>query len=258
MHPKTLKHNPVSPEIEELARKYDHDPKSLLEILQEIQRSQGYLSSERIAEISRSLRVPQHKVQGIATFYTMLNTAPHADNTLRICDGPACWLRGATQLREYAQNNLGSNWAVSRNSCLGLCDRAPAALLNQKQWGPVSRLELESLLVKEGHSPNPDYTHPHPKEVRVMLANAGKIDPTSIESAITYGAYSALAAAVSKDRVSPKTIIETVEKAGIRGRVALASLSGVSGHMLLPKLAHQNTLSVMQMSQNRSYSKIEY
>ena len=33
MHPKTLKHNPVSPEIEELAGKYDHDPKSLLEIL---------------------------------------------------------------------------------------------------------------------------------------------------------------------------------------------------------------------------------
>ena len=72
-------------------------------------------------------------------------------------------------------------------------------------------------MVTEGHSPNPDYAHPHPKEVRVMLANAGKIDPTSVESAIAYGAYSALAAVVNKDPVAPKTIIETVEKAGIRG-----------------------------------------
>lgn len=224
MHPKTLKHNPVSPEIETLSEKYDHDPKALLEILQEIQRADGYLTSERITEISRSLRVPQHKVQGIATFYTMLNTTPHADNTLRICDGPACWLQGAAELREYADHTLGDNWTVVRNSCLGLCDRAPAGLVNGTQWGPAIRQGLDSLLAGTlVHSPNPDYTDPRQGEVRVMLANAGQIDPTSLESASTYGAYRALAMALGKQEstalpVPPKTIIETVETAGVRGR----------------------------------------
>ena len=224
MHPRTLKHNPVSQEVETLAGKYDHDPKALLEILQEIQHSEGYLTPERIAEVGRSLRIPQHQVQGIATFYTMLNTAPQAGNTLRICDSPACWLRAAAELREYAENTLGSNWTVTRNSCLGLCDRAPAALVNNEQWGPLNRLGLDSLLATAGtHSPNPDYTDPRPGEARVMLANAGKIDPTSLESALTFGAYRALAMALGKGEstalpVSPKTIIKTVETAGIRGR----------------------------------------
>lgn len=224
MHPKTLKHNPVSPEIEVLSQKHDHDPKALLEILQELQASEGYLSPEHIAEISRSLRVPGHKVQGIATFYTMLNTAPHPGKTLHICDGPACWFRGAKALHEYAERKLGGDWRIVRNSCLGLCDRAPAALAGKEQWGPLNRLRLESLpATTPGHSPNPNYADPRPSELRVMLANIGQIDPTLLESSLTYGAYGALAAALGKDEsaalpISPKTIIETVETAGIRGR----------------------------------------
>jgi len=224
MHPRTLKHNPVSQEVETLTEKHNHDPKALLEILQQIQHSEGYLTPERITEVSRSLRIPQHKVQGIATFYTMLNTAPQAGNTLRICDSPACWLRGAAELREYAENTLGINWTVALNSCLGLCDRAPAALVNNKQWGPLDRLGLDSLLaIPQTPSPDPDYTDPRPGEVRVMLANVGKIDPTSLESALNIGAYRALATALGKQEptalpISPKTIISTVETAGIRGR----------------------------------------
>lgn len=224
MHPKTLKHNPVSPEIEALSQKHDRDPKALLEILQELQASEGYLSPERIAEISRSLPVPQHKVQGIATFYTMLSTAPHAEKTLRICDGPACWLRGGKELHEYAERTLGSDWRIVRNSCLGLCDRAPAALVNNEQWGPLSCVGLDSLLATNpDYSLNPNYADPRPGELRVMLANIGQIDPTSLESALTYGAYRALATALGKAEsaalpMSPKAIIETVETAGIRGR----------------------------------------
>ncbi len=225
MHPRTLKHKPVSQEVEALTGKYDHDPKALLEILQEIQRAEGYLSPERIAEVALSLRVPQHKVQGITTFYTMLNTSPQAGNTLRVCDGLACWLRGTAEVRESAEHTLDSTWTVARNSCLGLCDRAPAALLNDKQWGPLNPQEMmDSLLASaQAHSPNPDYTEPRPGEVRVMLANVGKIDPTSLESALNVGAYRALTTALGRQEstallIPPKTIIETVERAGIRGR----------------------------------------
>jgi NADH:ubiquinone oxidoreductase subunit E len=59
MHPNTLKHNPVSQEIDTLSGKYNHDPKALLEILPEIQRSEAYLTPKRIAEVARPLRVPQ-------------------------------------------------------------------------------------------------------------------------------------------------------------------------------------------------------
>lgn len=224
MHPRTLKHKPVSQEVETLSGRHDHDPKALLEILQEIQRSEGYLTPERIADVSRSLQVPQHRVQGLATFYTMLKTSPGAGNSLHICDGPACWLRGAAEIREFAENTVGDDWTVTRNSCLGLCDRAPAILVNGEQYGPVSRPELHSLPVGSwSRLPNPDYSDPLPGETRVMLASARQIDPTSLDSALAYGAYRALAMAlgINKSPVYPipsKSIIGMVETAGLRGR----------------------------------------
>ena len=224
MHPRTLKHKPVSQEVETLSGKYDHDPKALLEILQEIQHSEGYLTPERIADVSRSLQVPQHRAQGLATFYTMLKTSPDAGNTLHICDGPACWLRGAKELSKHAQNTLGDNWTVLRNSCLGLCDRAPAALVNGEQYGPVIQQDLDSLLMQTWkHLPNPDYSDPRPGETHVMLASAQQIDPTSLDTALASGAYRALALALGMNKspvcpIPPKSIVEMVETAGLRGR----------------------------------------
>lgn len=224
MHPRTLKHRPVSQEVETLSGKYHHDPTALLEILQELQCLDGYLKPERIAEVSWSLQIPAHRVQGIASFYTMLKTSPGAVNTLHVCDGPACWLRGAKENSQHAQAALGDNWNVLRNSCLGLCDRAPAALVNGDQWGPVSQQDLDSLPVQTWKRlPNRNYSDPRPGETRVMLASLHEIDPTSLDSALAHGAYRALTLALGKQEVtasslSPKTIIETVERAGIRGR----------------------------------------
>ena len=224
MHPKTLKHKPVSPEVEALTEKHKHDPEALLEVLQELQSSEGFLSPEHIGEVAHSLRIPQHRVQGLATFYTMLKTTSQQGNTLRICDGPACWLRGAKEIGEHSENTLGDQWNIVRNSCLGLCDRAPAALVNGEQCGPVSQQDLNSFLDQTWkHTLNPDYSKPRPNELRVMLENAGEIDPTSIDSALAYGAYRALAVALGANEspvrpAPPKTIIEMVEAAGIRGR----------------------------------------
>ncbi len=224
MHPKTLKHKPVSPEVEALSEKHNHDPRALLEVLQELQSAEGYLSPARIAEVARSLRVPQHRVQGIVTFYTMLNSTPQAGNALRICDGPACWLRGAKEIREYAEHTLGGHWTVLRNSCLGLCDRAPASLINTSQGGPLVRQGLASLLTETfADWPNPRYRDARPGEIRVMLANAQHIDPTSLESALGHGAYQALTMALRKqDRsalsIPSKRILETVQVTEIRGR----------------------------------------
>jgi NADH:ubiquinone oxidoreductase subunit F (NADH-binding)/NADH:ubiquinone oxidoreductase subunit E len=224
MHPKTLKHKPVSPEVEALTAKYNHDPEALLEVLQELQSSEGFLSPERIGEVAHSLRIPQHRVQGLATFYTMLKTTSQRDNTLRICDGPVCWLRGAKEIGKHSENTLGDQWNIVRNSCLGLCDRAPAALVNGDQCGPLSQQDVDSLLDQTWkHTLNPDYSNPRPSELREMLLNAGEIDATSIDSALAYGAYRALAVTLGTNEspvrpAPPKTIIEMVETAGIRGR----------------------------------------
>ncbi|HZY45843.1 MAG TPA: NADH-quinone oxidoreductase subunit NuoF, partial [Anaerolineae bacterium] len=60
-----------------------------------------------------------------------------------------------------------------------------------------------------------DYTQPRPGEIRSMLAQAGQIDPDSIDSAIDHGAYRALDRALQQ---SPSAIIDEVETSGLQGR----------------------------------------
>ncbi len=57
---------------------------------------------------------------------------------------------------------------------------------------------------------------PKAKEVRVVLRNCGKIDPTNIEDYIAEDGYQALAKALLE--MTPETVIETVLASGLRGR----------------------------------------
>jgi NADH-quinone oxidoreductase subunit F len=62
------------------------------------------------------------------------------------------------------------------------------------------------------------------KQVRVVLRNIGKIDPTSIEDYIAAGGYRSLARVLG--RISPEEVISTIEKSGLRGRGGGGFLTG--------------------------------
>jgi NADH:ubiquinone oxidoreductase subunit E len=75
--------------------RFGRDPTAVAEMLRAWQAEHGRLTSELIQEVARALRVPASQVHGIATFYAMLASDAPPARTIRICDGPACLLRGA-------------------------------------------------------------------------------------------------------------------------------------------------------------------
>jgi NADH:ubiquinone oxidoreductase subunit F (NADH-binding) len=105
-------------------------------------------------------------------------------------------------------------WRVQRTSCLGLCDRAPAALVDDEQCGPLDPDRAAE--IRSGWRGTPtDYSTPRAGEVRVMMAQAGQIDPDDIDSALAHGAYRGLQAALAQ---APESLIGEIEKAGLTGR----------------------------------------
>jgi NADH:ubiquinone oxidoreductase subunit F (NADH-binding)/NADH:ubiquinone oxidoreductase subunit E len=217
MPPRTSARNPVDPEVIALAAHHRSDPEALLAIFQSLQARRGGLTPDVIADVARALRLPAEKAYGVATFYSMLNVSPPvARKTIRVCDGPACWLRGATKARAMIEAEFGKEWAVERTSCLGLCDRAPAALLDDQPCGP---LLSENVMVERSQwlGEPKAYARPRPGETRVLLARAGKIDPDSLDSALDAprGTYRALKMALARP---PETVIAEVEAAGLTGR----------------------------------------
>ncbi len=87
-------------------------------------------------------------------------------------------------------------------------------LVNAEQAGPVTAQDVEKVCQGWRGVPT-DYTQPRPGELRVMLANAGKIDPDSIASALDHGAYAGLKQALAR---SPEAVLSEVEASGLSGR----------------------------------------
>ncbi|GCB44454.1 NAD-dependent formate dehydrogenase gamma subunit [Streptomyces sp. NL15-2K] len=90
----------------------------------------GWISEGALDYLCRRLTVPPAQAYGVATFYAMFSVKPRPATVLHVCTDLACAAAGASELCAgvEARLGLGSGVSVERSPCLGLCERAPAAL----------------------------------------------------------------------------------------------------------------------------------
>ena len=108
----------------------------LLPALHAVQDRIGWISQPALAYICRRLTVPPAEAYGVATFYALLATRERAPIVAHVCDDIACRLAGAEEICADLARTIGPAGQPSadgpttwlRSPCLGLCERAPAAL----------------------------------------------------------------------------------------------------------------------------------
>ncbi len=212
---KKIIYKPIDPEIAELAHHHGGTREATLEVLKDLG-AQNKLNPATVTEAARALHIPANQAYGMATFYSMLSLEERK-KVLRVCDGPVCWLKRASEVRAAVEKTACSHDAgvtIERTSCLGLCDRAPAVLVEDEQAGPVHPDEAWKLC--EGWRGVPtDYSAERKGELRVMTALIGKINPDSIDSAIVHGVYDGLKKALQRE---PVAVLAEVEASGLQGR----------------------------------------
>ena len=129
---------PIAHDDEMLALRaqFGSESSAILAVLKSVKEKTGAISTHQIREIARAYAVPEHRVSGIATFYSLLSSGQESEKTFRICDGIACHMRGAEEWISQCENLAqDSETAIVRQSCLGLCDLAPSALYGTRQLG---------------------------------------------------------------------------------------------------------------------------
>ncbi|MGQ0604268.1 MAG: NADH-quinone oxidoreductase subunit NuoE family protein, partial [Anaerolineales bacterium] len=111
----------------------------LLPALHAAQALYGHLPESVAAEIGLALRVPLADVHGVIEFYSMFYREPMGRTVVRVCTDPACGLRGGDAVLEAVCQHLGVGvntmtadgaFTVERAPCLGICEHAPAVLVN--------------------------------------------------------------------------------------------------------------------------------
>lgn len=126
-----------------------------VEALKIIQASRGWVSDEALADVARALEMTPEELDAVATFYNMIFRKPVGRRTLLICDSVSCWIMGCDALFEHVQRRLGirpgettadGEFTLLPTVCLGLCDRAPAILVNEDAVGAVTAATLDDLI----------------------------------------------------------------------------------------------------------------
>ncbi len=89
---------------------------------------------------------PLSRAYGVATFYHFFTLKPAGEHTCVICMGTACYIKGAPQLLDAVQRDLGivpgettadKKVSLLTARCLGSCGLAPAVVYDQEVAGKV-------------------------------------------------------------------------------------------------------------------------
>ncbi len=102
----------------------------LIPLLNEAQHRHGYLSEPALRELARTAKVPLHRLQQLVSFYPHFRTIPPPRVELSVCRDMSCWLAGSEACARQLKELQSSDVHVHEVSCLGRCDRAPAAAIN--------------------------------------------------------------------------------------------------------------------------------
>lgn len=144
-------------ELEALKTHYPEWKASILPGLWIAQREYGgYLSGEAIAEVAYRLKRSYAEVEGVATFYSMYNTAHKpGKHKIEVCTCLTCSVCGGYEIWDYLKSKLGVGhgettpdgmFTLEEVECLDACDRAPVLQVGDQYIGPVSRGDVDQLL----------------------------------------------------------------------------------------------------------------
>ncbi|MFO8239443.1 MAG: NAD(P)H-dependent oxidoreductase subunit E, partial [Dissulfuribacterales bacterium] len=114
--------------IEKIVNSHEGEKGSLIPILQAVQKECGYISEEAIVAIAKGIKLSEHEIYGVATFYAQFRFTEPGDHSIKVCVGTACHVRGGEQVMDMVEKTLNiksgettpdSTFSLESVACMG-------------------------------------------------------------------------------------------------------------------------------------------
>ena len=190
-------------EVQALLGDEARDRDLLIEHLHKIQDRYRHLSAAHIAALAHEMRLSMTEVYEVASFYHHFDVvregeAAPAPLTVRVCDSVSCEMAGCEDLIGALEAGLGDGIRVQRVPCVGRCDKAPVAVVDQYTVDNASAETVQAAL------------------------DAGQREQPLPENSVGYDAYRSdggyrLYERLVAGEIDADSILETLEGTQLRG-----------------------------------------
>ncbi|MFJ7214400.1 NAD(P)H-dependent oxidoreductase subunit E [Amycolatopsis sp. NPDC098790] len=208
----------------------------LLPALHAVNDRVGWISQGALNLICEALHVPPAEAYGVASFYSLFALEERPERVVHVCTDLACRLKGADTVCDVLTEHVGAagkarggvTWL--RSPCLGVCERAPAALTFQAGDPATTKLlapatGASAVLAAQREPSASDGAPPviHQKDGVRLLRRVGVVDPSSLDGYRAAGGYAALRNAL---RMGEAAVLREVADSGLLGRGGAAFPTG--------------------------------
>ncbi len=215
--------------VREVCAAHGRDRTRLMDLVRGLQERLGYVGGDTAAALARELGIHRVEVESLVSFYAFLSNRPQGRFVIRLCHDYMDRMLGADEVAAAFESELGIRFGQTTADglitlqyvpCIGMCDQAPAALVNEVVVTELSTDAARRIVRELRKHGDPtrlvtrlgDGNNAHPL-VRAMVNNNIRRRGPVIFSPLARGEAIRKALAIT-----PAEVIRAVKTARLRGR----------------------------------------
>ena len=126
--------------IKQICESFGNDRRRMMDIVRAVQQQFGCVSGEAMTLIARQVGTHRVEVESVVSFYAFLSARPKGKVVIRLCNDIIDEMAGSERVAKAFSEELGIQFnettldgkiTLEYTPCIGMCDQAPAALINE-------------------------------------------------------------------------------------------------------------------------------
>jgi NADH-quinone oxidoreductase subunit E len=140
--------------IQHYLNRYETKRSAILPVLHEIQDECGWIQPKHIEALETEYGLHRVHVREVASFYSMYRLEEPKPLRIYFCDNIVCTMMGAKKVMDKIQTHIKNTeksgkpckFSLQGVPCLGVCDGAPAMLVNKERHLKVNIDNIDQIL----------------------------------------------------------------------------------------------------------------
>ncbi len=125
--------------IKDICKSCGYDRSRMMDIVSQVQSRFGGVSNQAMDFIAKEVGAQRVQVEGVVSFYAFFSNRPKGKVVIRLCDDVIDRMKGVRRVARAFREELGIDFgettpdgkiSLEYTPCIGMCDQAPAALVN--------------------------------------------------------------------------------------------------------------------------------